>query len=176
MLILQEINIKYNINMLDIEDFKKKLDKKSRLMGIDPGRKRVGIAISDENKIIATPYTTIIKNKYSDFVKEIIKVVEENQIKGIIIGNPINMDGTASQSSQSAKDLAINLSKDVTENVTLWDERLSSQGAFNLSNDLASNTTKKVSKLDENSAQFILQGALDYITRENTWSDTIKRL
>ena len=154
--------------MLDIEDFKKKLDKKSRLMGIDPGRKRVGIAISDENKIIATPYTTIIKNKYSDFVEEIIKVVEENQIKGIIIGNPLNMDGTTSQSSQSAKDLAINLSKDVTENVTLWDERLSSQGAFNLSNDLASNTTKKVSKLDENSAQFILQGALDYITRENT--------
>jgi putative Holliday junction resolvase len=154
--------------MLDIEDFKKKLDKKSRLMGIDPGRKRVGIAISDENKIIATPYTTIIKNKYSDFVKEVIKVVEENQIKGIVIGNPINMDGTQSQSSQSAKDLAINLSKDVTENVTLWDERLSSQGAFNLSNDLASNTSKKVSKLDENSAQFILQGALDYLTRENT--------
>jgi len=154
--------------MLDIEDFKKKLDKKSRLMGIDPGRKRVGIAISDENKIIATPYTTIIKNKYSDFIKEIIKVVEENQIKGIVIGNPINMDGTASQSSQSAKDLAINLSKDVTENVTLWDERLSSQGAFNLSNDLASNTSKKVSKLDQNSAQFILQGALDYLTRKNT--------
>ena len=151
--------------MLDIEDFKKKLNKKSRLMGIDPGRKRVGIAISDENKIIATPYTTIIKNKYSDFVKEIIKIVEENQIKGIVIGNPINLDGTASQSSQSAKDLAINLSKDVTENVTLWDERLSSQGAFNLSNDLASNTSKKVSKLDQNSAQFILQGALDYLTR-----------
>jgi len=151
--------------MLDIEDFKKKLNKKSRLMGIDPGGKRIGIAISDENKIIATPYTTIIKNKYSDFVKEIIKIVEENQIKGIVIGNPINMDGTTSQSSQSAKDLALNLSKDVTENVTLWDERLSSQGAFNLSNDLGSNTSKKVSKLDENSAQFILQGALDYITR-----------
>lgn len=154
--------------MLDIEDFKKKLDKKSRLMGIDPGRKRVGIAISDENKIIASPLTTIIKNKYSDFVKEIIKIVEENQIKGIVIGNPINMDGTASHSSQSAKDLAINLSKDVTENVTLWDERLSSQGAFNLASDLAINTSKKVDKLDENSAQFILQGALDYLTRENT--------
>lgn len=154
--------------MLDIEDFKKKLPKKSRLMGIDPGRKRVGIAISDENKIIASPLTTIIKNKYSDFVKEIIKIVEENQIKGIVIGNPINMDGTASHSSQSAKDLAINLSKDVTKNVTLWDERLSSQGAFNLASDLAINTSKKVDKLDENSAQFILQGALDYLTRENT--------
>ena len=151
--------------MLDIEDFKKKLDKKSRLMGIDPGRKRVGIAISDENKIIATPYTTIIKNKYSDFVKEIIEIFKENQIKGIVVGNPINMDGTSSNSSQSAKDLAINLSKDVTENVVLWDERLSSQGAFNLSSDLASNTTKKVNKLDQNSAQFILQGVLDYLTK-----------
>ena len=153
--------------MLDIEDFKKKLDKKSRLMGIDPGGRRIGVAISDENKIVATPYTTIIKNKYSDFIKEIIKVVEENQIKGIVIGNPINMDGTASQSSQSAKDLAINLSKDVTENVTLWDERLSSQGAFNLSNDLASNISSKVKKLDENSAQFVLQGASDYLTKKN---------
>ena len=154
--------------MLDIKEFKKKLDKKSRLMGIDPGRKRIGIAISDENKIIATPYTTLIKNKYSEFLKEIIKIYNENQIKGIVVGNPINMDGSFSQSSQSAKDLAINLSKDVTENVTLWDERLSSQGAFNLSNDLASNTSKKISKLDENSAQFILQGALDYLTKENT--------
>ena len=152
--------------MLDIEDFRKKLNKKSRLMGIDPGRKRVGIAISDENKIIATPYTTLIKNKYSEFIKEIIKIVEENQIKGIVIGNPINMDGTSSQSSQSAKDLAINLSKDVTKNITLWDERLSSQGAFNLSNELMSNSSKKVSKLDQNSAQFILQGALDYLTKK----------
>ena len=154
--------------MLDIEDFKKKLDKKSRLMGIDPGRKRVGIAISDENKIVATPYTTVIKNKYSDFVKDIKKIVNENQIKGIVIGNHINMDGSPSQSSQSAKDLAINLSRDVAVNITLWDERLSSQGAFNLSNDLGSNTSSKIKKLDENSAQFILQGALDYITKENT--------
>ena len=94
--------------MLDIEDFKKKLPKKSRLMGIDPGGKRVGIAISDENKIIATPYTTLIKNKYSDFVKELIEIVNENKIKGIVIGNPINMDGSSSQSSQSARDLANN--------------------------------------------------------------------
>ena len=115
--------------MLDIEDFKKKLDKKSRLMGIDPGGKRVGIAISDENKIVATPYTTIIKNKYSDFIKEIKKIVDENQIKGIVIGNPINMDGSPSQSSQSAKDLAINLSRDVAVNITLWDERLSTSAA-----------------------------------------------
>ena len=77
--------------MLDIEEFKKKLDKKSRLMGIDPGGKRIGIALSDENKIVATPYKTIIKNKYSDFLNEIQTIVDEYKIKGIIIGNPINM-------------------------------------------------------------------------------------
>ena len=154
--------------MLDIEDFKKKLDKKSRLMGIDPGRKRVGIAISDENKIIATPYTTIIKNNFSEFLIQINKIIRENNIKGIVIGNPINLDGSLSQSSQSAKDLAINLSKNITIPITMWDERLSSRGAFNLSNDLNVNTTKKISKLDENSAAFILQGALDYLKREIT--------
>ena len=61
--------------MLDIEEFGKKIDKKSRLLGVDPGKKRLGIAISDENKIIATPYTTIIKNNFSDFLKQINKVI-----------------------------------------------------------------------------------------------------
>ena len=154
--------------MLDIEEFKKKLDKKSRLIGIDPGKRRIGIAISDENKKVATPYTTIVKKDYSSFLAQIKKIVQENAIKGIVIGNPINMDGSSGSSAQSAKDLGINLSKDVTENITLWDERLSSQGAFNLSRDLSINASKKVKKLDENSAQFILQGALDYLTKENT--------
>ena len=154
--------------MLDIDVFIEKIKKKSRLIGIDPGGKRIGIAISDENKIVATPYTTIIRENYVNLVSQIKKIINENQIDGIVIGNPINMDGSEGPSSQSAKDLAKNLSKDITENITLWDERLSSQGAFNLSNDLAINSSKKVKKLDENSAQFILQGILDYYHKKNT--------
>ncbi len=154
--------------MFDIDVFIEKTRKKSRLIGIDPGGKRIGIALSDENKIVATPYTTIIRESYTDLVDQIQKIVKEYDIDGIVIGNPINMDGTEGPSSQSAKDLAKNLSKDITENITLWDERLSSQGAFNLSNDLAINSTKKVNKLDENSAQFILQGVLDYYHKKNT--------
>ena len=154
--------------MLDIEVFIKKTSKKSRLMGIDPGGKRIGIAISDENKIVATPYTTIIRENYGDLVSQIKNIIKENQIEGVVIGNPINMDGSEGPSSQSAKDLAKNLSKDITENITLWDERLSSQGAFNLSNELAINSSKKVKKLDENSAQFILQGLLDFYHKKNT--------
>ena len=154
--------------MLDIDVFIEKTKKKSRLIGIDPGGKRIGIALSDENKIVATPYTTIIKENYRDLVDQIKKIVKEYDIDGIVIGNPINMDGTEGPSSQSAKDLAKNLSKDITENITLWDERLSSQGAFNLSYDLSINSSKKVKKLDENSAQFILQGILDYYHKKNT--------
>ena len=154
--------------MLDIEEFEKKIDKKSRLLGIDPGKKRIGIAICDENKIIATPYITLIKNNFSEFLTQISKIISDNYIKGIIIGNPINMNGSPSQSSQSAKDLAINLSKNISIPITMWDERLSSQGAFNLSNDLNVNTSKKIRKLDENSAAFILQGAIDFLNREIT--------
>ena len=130
--------------MLDIDVFIEKTRKKSRLIGIDPGGKRIGIALSDENKIVATPYTTIIKENYRDLVDQILRIVKEYDIDGIVIGNPINMDGTEGPSSQSAKDLAKNLSKDITENITLWDERLSSQGAFNLSNDLAINSSNLV--------------------------------
>ena len=154
--------------MLDIDTFIEKIKKKSRLMGIDPGGKRIGVAISDENKIVATPYTTIIREKYGDLVSQIKEIINEHKIDGIVIGNPINMDGSEGPSSQSAKDLAKNLSKDITENITLWDERLSSQGAFNLSNELAINSSKKVKKLDENSAQFILQGLLDFYHKKNT--------
>ena len=131
--------------MLDIEEFEKKIDKKSRLLGIDPGKKRIGIAVCDENKIIATPYTTLIKNSFSELLGEINKIIKDN-----------------------AKDLAINLSKNIMIPVTMWDERLSSRGAFNLSNNLNVNTSKKISKLDENSAAFILQGAIDYLKREIT--------
>ena len=89
----------------------------------------------------------------------------ENNVKGIIIGHPINMDGSTGPSAQSAKDFATFLSKNVSIPVSMWDERLSSQGAFNLSSNLDINVSKKVDKLDENAASFILQGAIDYIRR-----------
>ena len=153
-------------NILSIDEFKTNIGNNSRLLGIDHGKKNVGFAICDENCKVATPLKTINKSKFESLVKEISEIIKKNHIKGIIIGNPINMDGTPSSSSQSAKDLAINLSKDITENITMWDERLSSEGAFNLSSNLDINVSKKVEKLDENAAQFILQGALDYLTKK----------
>ena len=75
------------------------------------------------------------------------------------------MDGSSGPSSQSAKDFARHISNNVSVPVSMWDERLSSQAAFNLSSNLDINVSKKVEKLDENAASFILQGAIDYIRR-----------
>ena len=151
--------------MIDIEDFKKSIGKKSRLLGIDPGKNRIGLAISDEDKLVSTPLKTIIKKNNSNFINEIKEIIEENNIKGIIVGNPINMDGSKGPSAQSANDFAKYLSNNISIPVTMWDERLSSEGAFNLSSNLDINTSKKVEKLDQNAASFILQGAIDYIRR-----------
>ena len=151
--------------MLDIEEFKKSIGKKSRLLGIDPGKNRVGIAISDENKVVSTPLKTILKKNNSNFLNEIKEIILENNVKGIIVGHPINMDGSTGPSAQSAKDFAVYISNNVSIPVSMWDERLSSQGAFNLSSNLDINVSKKVDKLDENAATFILQGAIDYIRR-----------
>ncbi len=151
--------------MIDIEDFKKSIGKKSRLLGIDPGKNRIGLAISDEDKLVSTPLKTIVKKNNSNYINEIKEIIAENNIRGIIIGNPINMDGSSGPSAQSANDFAKYLSNNVSIPVSMWDERLSSEGAFNLSSNLDVNVSKKVDKLDQNAASFILQGAIDYIRR-----------
>ena len=151
--------------MIDIEDFKKSIGKKSRLLGIDPGKSRIGLAISDEDKLVSTPLKTINKKNNSNFINDIKEIILQNDIKGIIIGNPINMDGSSGPSSQSAIDFAKYVSNNISIPVSMWDERLSSEGAFNLSSNLDINVSKKVEKLDQNAASIILQGAIDYIRR-----------
>tara|TARA_B100000524_G_C23362184_1_gene266193 strand:- start:35 stop:490 length:456 start_codon:yes stop_codon:yes gene_type:complete len=149
--------------MITIDEFKKKYATRSRLIGIDLGSKRIGIGISDEYRKIATPYKTINKTTIDDLIKQLKEIISENNIKGIIIGNPINMDGTLGKSSQSAKDTANNLSNFIDIPICLWDERLSTVGAFNISSQLDINVSKKEKDIDKNAAAFILQGALDFL-------------
>ena len=149
--------------MITIDEFKNKLSSGSRLLGIDLGTKRIGIAISDYNQKIATPLQTLDKSKQGKLIDELESIITENDIKGIIIGNPINMDGTYGKSSQSAKDIAINISNKINIPVSLWDERLSTVGAFNLSSELDVNVSKRERDIDKFAAAFILQGALDYL-------------
>ena len=151
-------------NILSIDEFKKNIGINSRLLGIDPGKKNIGLAICDENKAVATPYKTLVKNKFKQLLKEINNIIIENQIKGIVIGKAVNMDGSLGKSSQSSMDFAKNLSKYITIPITFWDERLSSEGAFNITKVLNTNVSNKIKNLDKNSAAFILQGAIDYLS------------
>ena len=151
-------------NILTIKEFKKNIDNNSRLLGIDPGKKNIGIAICDENKVVATPLKIIKKNKFQILLKEIQAIIKENDIKGIVIGNPINMDGSFGKESQSATGFAKNLSINISIPIVLWDERLSSEGSFKITRNLGTNVTDRVKKLDKNAAAFILQGAIDFLS------------
>ena len=150
-------------NILTIEEFKKNIDNNSRLLGIDPGKKNIGIAICDENKVVATPLKIIKKNKFQILMKEIQNIIKENNIKGVVIGNPINMDGSLGKASQSVKDKAEIISKKLNVFLVLWDERLSTVAAFTLSSQLDVNISKRTKNIDQNAAAFILQGAIDYL-------------
>ena len=112
------------------------------------------LSISDVNYILS---------EAKQFINELKLIIKENNIEGIIVGNPINMDGSLGPSSQSVKDMCKNILKYINVPICLWDERLSTVGAFNLSSQLDVNISKKVKNIDKNAAAFILQGAIDYL-------------
>ena len=149
--------------MITLEEFKKKKLDKCRLIGLDLGSKRIGVSICDEKQLIATPLKTIKRASNDALINELKTIIDENNIKGIIIGNPLNMDGSSGRSAQSAKDTSNNIKKNIDIPIFLWDERLSTVGAFNLSSQLDVNVTKREKKIDENAATFILQGAIDFL-------------
>ena len=149
--------------MITLEEFKKKHSDKCRLIGLDLGSKRIGVWICDDKQLIATPLKTINRNSLKYLVDELRLIINENDIKGIIIGNPLNMDGSSGRSAQSVKDTTENIEKNLDIPICLWDERLSTIGAFNLSSQLDINVSKREKKIDENAAAFILQGALDFL-------------
>jgi len=149
--------------MITIEDFKIKHSNKVRFIGLDLGSKRIGVSICDERQSIATPFKTINKTNTNDLIDQLKVIIEENNIGGIIVGNPLNMDGSLGRSAQSVNDVALNIEKSIDLPVILWDERLSTVGAFNLSSLLDVNVSKRVKTIDQNAAAFILQGAIDFL-------------
>ncbi|MDC3106503.1 Holliday junction resolvase RuvX [Candidatus Pelagibacter sp.] len=149
--------------MITLEEFKKNQLDKCRLIGLDLGSKRIGVSICDEKQLIATPFKTIKRSTAKDLVDQLKTIITDNNIKAIIIGNPLNMDGSSGSSTQSVKDTAQNIEKSINLPICLWDERLSTVGAFNLSSQLDVNVSKREKKIDANAAAFILQGAIDFL-------------
>ena len=149
--------------MVTIDELKLKINKNSRLIGLDLGSKRIGVSICDEKRLVATPFKTIDVEKLSNTISQLKSIISENDIKGIIVGYPVNMDGSKGSSSQSVKDKVDKISNEIHLPIVLWDERLSTVGAFNLSSQLDVNVSKRTRNIDKNAAAFILQGAIDYL-------------
>ena len=149
--------------MITLDELMQQLDNKSRLIGIDMGTKRIGISICDENRKIATPFETINYVNISKLASRLSEIILENNIKGIVVGLPLNMDGTEGPSVQSVKDKFKSIKNKIIIPYVFWDERLSTVGSFNISRQLDINVSKKMKDIDKNSATFILQGAIDYL-------------
>ena len=149
--------------MITIEVLKKKIDNNARLIGLDLGSKRIGVAICDSKRKISTPLKTIDYKNMQYLLDHLTNIIYENNISGIIIGFPINLDGSLGRAAQSVTDKANMISKNLKIDVVLWDERMSTKGVFNITRELDVNVTKREKKIDENAASFILQGAIDYL-------------
>ena len=149
--------------MVTLDVLKDKLASNARLIGLDLGTKRVGIAICDDKRKIASPYKTIEYKNMEYLVNELKNIIKDNNIFAVIIGNPINMDGSFGKSAQSINDKAKVIEKELDLIIAMWDERLSTSGAYNISSNLDINFSKKKKNIDEKAAAFILQGALDYL-------------
>ena len=149
--------------MITIDELKYKLDDNSRLIGLDLGTKRVVVAISDNKRKIAIPMETIEYKSMEFLIKKLKQIIKDNYIFGIIIGNPINMDGSLGKSAQSINDKAKVICEEVNHFTALWDERLSTSGSFNISSNLDIKFKDRKKNIDAKAAAFILQGAIDYL-------------
>ena len=139
-----------------------------RLLGVDLGSKTIGLAVSDPLLKIASPITTLKRSKLSSNAIEFSNIIKNYQIGGIIVGLPINMDGTEGPRVQATRDWSLDLARILTIPVAFWDERLSTVAVERMMLKADITRNKRAAKIDQAAAAYILQGALDNIGMQNS--------
>ena len=143
----------------------KYLPNKSRLLGLDVGRKTIGLAVSDSDMKIATTVGTIRRSKFTKDVNDLDTIITERQVNGLVLGLPISMNGKEGPACQSVRQFAVNLDSILEIGITFWDERLSTSAVERLLTkeaDLSRNRRSEI--IDKMAAAYILQGALDSLS------------
>ena len=148
-------------SMIAIEDLPKQLARDARLLGLDVGTKTIGMALSDMTRSVATPFDTIRRTKFTADAKTIREVVEENQVGALVIGFPLNLDGSEGPRAQSTRAFARNLAAYVTVPMVFWDERLSTAAVERHLIEADASRKRRAEVVDRMAAAYILQGALD---------------
>ena len=131
------------------------------MLGLDVGTKTVGMALSDVTRSVATPYQTIRRTKFTTDAKTILKVIETNQVGALLIGLPLNMDGSEGPRAQSTRAFARNLARLVDVPLVFWDERLSTAAVERHLIEADASRKRRAQVIDRMAAAYILQGALD---------------
>ena len=131
------------------------------LLGLDPGRKRIGVAISDPDRRVAASISTIHRHRLADDMARLREIVDTRKADAAVVGLPINMSGSEGPMAQSARSFARNLSDALGLTVVLWDERLSTRAAKRALREGGAPRHKQEQMVDASAAAYILQGALD---------------
>ncbi len=138
----------------------------ARLIGLDLGEKTIGLALSDTRLTIATPMETLKRGKFSADAVKLDKIIAEQNVGGLVVGLPLNMDGTDGPSAQSARAFARNFAARTSAlPVLLWDERLSTAAVTRTLIDADASRKRRGEVVDKMAAAYILQGALDRLRR-----------
>jgi putative pre-16S rRNA nuclease len=148
-----------------IEDLPPHLGRDARLLGLDVGTKTIGMALSDATRSVATPFDTIRRSKFTADAKTIREVVEKNQVGALVIGFPLNLDGSEGPRAQSTRAFARNLAAHVTVPMVFWDERLSTAAVERHLIEADASRKRRAEVIDRMAAAYILQGALDRLRR-----------
>jgi putative Holliday junction resolvase len=145
-----------------IADMPARLPRGTRLLGLDLGDKTIGLALSDPGLTVASPIETIRRGKFTRDAETLIGIVEARGVGGLVIGLPVNMDGTEGPRCQSTRQFAANLLEKIDLPIAFWDERLSTAAVERFLTDEANMSRKRRGAVvDKLAAAYILQGALD---------------
>jgi putative holliday junction resolvase len=156
-----------NMTLMTLDAFYDVLPPMRRLIGIDPGSKTVGIALSDVMRMVASPAEGIKRSKFVDFATRLETFIKAQEVCGIVVGLPLNMDGSVGPSAQSARQFGENLTERLKVPVTLWDERLSTAAVERTLIEADLSRKRRAEVIDKLAATYILQGALDYFAAKN---------
>ena len=148
-------------HLLALQSALEKLSQRSRLMGLDLGTKTIGIATSDLTRQIATPITTIARTKFTPDTTELLRIAARENVGVLVLGLPINMDGTEGPRAQATRAFARNLAKLTPLAIVFWDERLSTAAVERMLIEADTTRAKRDKVVDKLSATWILQAALD---------------
>lgn len=150
----------------DVPDFREALPDGGRLAGLDVGSKTIGVALCDAQWTFASAAETVKRRKFTQDLDQLRAILDAQQIVGLVVGLPLNLDGTDSPQTQSIRAFARNLDQALDLPILLWDERWSTQAVERAMIDADMTRKKRAERVDAAAAGFILQGAIDALVAQ----------